>query len=96
MSYLPAQPKKAPKTGEVRNCDACAAIQLQGERPACVAACPMRAIEYGDIDELRARHEGARISDDFPVLSDIGPVFPESIYLIKESMRSDDYDEVKM
>ena len=28
----------------------------QGERPYCVAACSMRCLDYGDIDELRATY----------------------------------------
>jgi anaerobic dimethyl sulfoxide reductase subunit B (iron-sulfur subunit) len=37
-------------------CDLCVELRAAGERPACVAACPMRALEVGPLDELRARH----------------------------------------
>lgn len=37
-------------------CDACIDLRQNGEQPACVAACPMRALEFGPIDELRASH----------------------------------------
>lgn len=43
----------------VRKCDACKQLRDNGEEPACVASCIMRALEFGDIDELRAKHPDA-------------------------------------
>ena len=40
-------------------CDACYQLRALGEQPACVAACPMRALEFGEIDDLRAAHPNA-------------------------------------
>jgi anaerobic dimethyl sulfoxide reductase subunit B (iron-sulfur subunit) len=34
----------------------CADLVERGERPACVAACPMRALDFGEIDELRSKY----------------------------------------
>lgn len=48
-------------------CDACKAFRDNGENPVCVDACPMRAIEFGDIEELRAAH-GEELTSDLPVL----------------------------
>ena len=47
-------------------CDSCKALRADGRNPVCVDACPMRAIEFGDIDELRAAH-GDAVSE-LPVL----------------------------
>ncbi|BAS26236.1 DMSO/selenate family reductase complex B subunit [Limnochorda pilosa] len=44
--------------GRVGKCDGCADLVDQGLNPACVDACPMRAIEFGDVDELRRKHGG--------------------------------------
>ncbi|BAS26232.1 DMSO/selenate family reductase complex B subunit [Limnochorda pilosa] len=44
--------------GRVGKCDGCADLVDQGLNPACVDACVMRAIEFGDIDELRRKHGG--------------------------------------
>ncbi|MBW6496879.1 MAG: dimethylsulfoxide reductase subunit B [Bacteroidales bacterium] len=37
-------------------CDFCADYLEQGKPPACVAACPMRVIDFGELEELRKRH----------------------------------------
>ena len=39
-------------------CDGCAERVSAGLKPICVEACPLRALEFGDIEELRAAHEG--------------------------------------
>lgn len=43
----------------VQKCDTCRALREAGMNPVCVDACPMRAIEFGDMDELRAAHPNA-------------------------------------
>lgn len=48
----------------VDKCDFCKDIVDAGGNPACVEACPMRAMEWGDIEELKARHPDAA----FPIL----------------------------
>ena len=40
-------------------CDTCKALRETGKNPTCVDSCPMRAIEFGDIDELKAAHPDA-------------------------------------
>lgn len=42
--------------GFVDKCDGCMTLREQGELPACVASCPQRVLEFGDIEELRAKH----------------------------------------
>ncbi len=49
-------PQIRPELGIVGKCDACLSIRKNGEENACVSSCPMRALEFGDIDELRAKH----------------------------------------
>lgn len=40
----------------IAKCDLCKELIEGGEEPACVASCLMRTIEYGNIDELRAKY----------------------------------------
>ena len=55
-------PQYSAEEGLVCKCDACIQLRANGEQPACVAACPMRALEFGPVDELRAAHPDA-VSD---------------------------------
>ncbi len=45
--------------GIVQKCDGCVNLTSAGGNPACVDACVMRALEFGDIEELRKKHPGA-------------------------------------
>lgn len=42
--------------GVMSKCDFCLSRLQAGLNPACVDSCPQRAIEYGPIDELRAKY----------------------------------------
>ena len=37
-------------------CDLCADRVAAGEQPVCVAACPFNALEFGELEELRAQY----------------------------------------
>ena len=45
---------------KMRKCDGCVARTSKGGMPVCVEACPERALEFGDIEELRKKHGPAR------------------------------------
>ncbi len=59
-------PRYDAKTGRMTKCDFCRDEREAGRPPACVAACPMRALEFGDLRELEARH-GAGAKDIYPL-----------------------------
>ncbi len=52
-------PKFNEEKGVVTQCNGCVDLTSQGLNPACVDACVMRALEFGDLDELRAKHPEA-------------------------------------
>ncbi|MCS6742335.1 hypothetical protein NOM94_21110, partial [Acinetobacter baumannii] len=45
-----------PETKQMSKCDFCIDLQQKGEQPVCVATCPLGAIQFGPIDELRERY----------------------------------------
>ncbi|AOM83569.1 DMSO/selenate family reductase complex B subunit [Salisediminibacterium beveridgei] len=59
--------------GKVAKCDFCKDLIDEGEDPVCVSACTMRAIEYGDIDELRAKYGTNSSIRYFPELDVTNP-----------------------
>ncbi|MDR0515380.1 MAG: 4Fe-4S dicluster domain-containing protein [Coriobacteriaceae bacterium] len=48
--------------GVVRKCDSCLPLRDKGELPTCVAACPMRALDFGPLDELEKRYGSGLVS----------------------------------
>lgn len=52
--------------GYMTKCDMCQDLQAKGENPACVDACVMRAIEYGELGELRAKYGRVNEVDPLP------------------------------
>ena len=61
-------------TGLSVKCDGCAAWREAGYLPACVEACPYRALDFGDVDELAAKY-GADLVHTLPAIGegDTGP-----------------------
>jgi len=49
----------------VTKCDFCLDLLDAGSPPACVSACSMRALDFGDLSELRKKYGGT--SDVFPL-----------------------------
>jgi anaerobic dimethyl sulfoxide reductase subunit B (iron-sulfur subunit) len=49
-------PQYDPAKQVMTKCDGCLDQVAQGLKPVCVRACPLRAIDFGPIDELRAKY----------------------------------------
>ncbi len=49
-------PKLDTSAHKMLKCDGCVARTSRGMNPVCVESCPERAIEFGDISELRKKH----------------------------------------
>jgi anaerobic dimethyl sulfoxide reductase subunit B (iron-sulfur subunit) len=42
--------------GVITKCNFCEDLLAQGQKPACVDACVMRCLDFGELDELRAKY----------------------------------------
>ncbi len=49
-------PQMNPETKQMSKCDFCIDLQQNGEQPVCVSTCPLGAIQFGPIEELRAKY----------------------------------------
>jgi anaerobic dimethyl sulfoxide reductase subunit B (iron-sulfur subunit) len=72
-----ACPYDAPQYGgigkKMSKCDMCADLRTAGENPACVDACPLRALGWGEMSELRKKYGNINAVDPFPDGSLTGP-----------------------
>ena len=64
-----AAPQYVASLQKVTKCDACAAQRAKGENPVCVDACPSRALDFGDLEELKAKY-GSDLVKDISILPD--------------------------
>ncbi len=58
----------------VVKCDTCRPLREAGGNPVCVDACPMRAIDFGEIAELQEKHGPEGLASELPCL----PAFDET------------------
>ena len=58
----------------VHKCDSCKPLRDAGMNPVCVDACPLRALEFGDLDELKEKHEGEELVDKLAPMPSAGTI----------------------
>lgn len=66
-------PQYNSKTGKAGKCDGCADRVAQGENPACVDACLMRCLQFGDIEQLRKKYGGTAEIKGLPASNATSP-----------------------
>ena len=76
----------------VHKCDACYVLRQNGEQPACVAACPMRALEFGVYDDLIAAHPDA--VDQIAILPDSSQTGPHTLIDARPAALENDFRKV--
>ena len=74
-------PAMLDERGIAGKCDSCKSLRDAGQNPACVDACPMRALDFGDLNELRAKY-GDNLVDELPILP--SPSFTSPSLLVKQ------------
>ena len=53
--------------GVMTKCTFCEDLLAQGQNPACVDACPVRALEFGELDELRQKYGNVDAIEPLPL-----------------------------
>lgn len=77
--------------GKVHKCDSCKDLRDQGQNPACVDACYMRALEWGDLDELKAKH--ANTTKDLPILPKSSITNPSTLISPRQAALQKDFQK---
>lgn len=75
---LEACPYRAPQFGaeadaKMQKCDLCLDRLEEGKQPICVAGCPMRALDAGPLQQLKARYGRAQEAYGFTYSSKVKP-----------------------
>jgi anaerobic dimethyl sulfoxide reductase subunit B (iron-sulfur subunit) len=52
--------------GVMTKCNFCQDLLAQGQNPACVDACPLRALQFGELTELQAKHGVVNAMEPLP------------------------------
>ena len=63
----------AEENAKMQKCDFCVERLTQGLKPICVAACPMRALDAGPLDELMRKYGGVRAAEGLASSTKIEP-----------------------
>jgi anaerobic dimethyl sulfoxide reductase subunit B (iron-sulfur subunit) len=59
--------------GKMSKCTFCEDLLAQRQNPACVAACVMRVLEFGELDELRAKYGALSAIEPLPAANLTNP-----------------------
>lgn len=92
-------PYEAPQYAEDINlivkCDSCKALRDAGMNPVCVDACAMRALDFGELDDLRARY-GDDLVSDIPTLPASDATTPNLVIKARATENADSVREVRL
>ncbi len=61
------------ENARMQKCDLCIERWREDKKPICVDACPMRALDAGPIEELRARYGDIREAEGFDHAEEVAP-----------------------
>lgn len=96
-SCIMSCPYGAPQFDEeaslVVKCDSCKVLREAGMNPVCVDACMMRALDFGEIDELRAKY-GEGLVSELPALGSADATSPNLVIKAAPAALKDDFTEI--
>lgn len=74
----------------VGKCDSCIKLREAGKNPACVDACVMRCLKFGDIEELKAKY-GNDLVNELPILPSASKTNPSLLIKPKNCSLNEDF-----
>ncbi len=77
----------------VQKCDTCSALRENGILPVCVASCPTRALDFGDMEELAAKY-GEGLVSELPCLEPAATTNPNLLMKAHPAALRTDFNEV--
>ena len=77
---------------KIKKCDFCYDYIDQGKPPACVASCPLRALEFGEVNELEKKPDTQREAKNF---ADIKLTQPSVIFKLHPEAKVEKKDKGK-
>lgn len=96
MSACPyGAPQYAEERDLVMKCDSCKQLRDAGMNPVCVDACPMRALDFGETDDLRSRYGEGTVSE-IPCLPSAETTNPNLIMKVKNETQVPEAREVAL
>ncbi len=63
----------AEENAKMQKCDMCIDRLELGKKPICVTGCPMRALDAGPMEELRAKYNAVETAENFTYMEALGP-----------------------
>lgn len=79
----------------VVKCDTCRPLREAGMNPVCVDACPMRALDFGDLDALEERY-GAGLVRELPCMPEAGATNANIAMKAKDLAQTEAFREVAL
>ena len=63
----------AEENAKMQKCDLCIDRLVMDKKPICVSGCPMRALDAGPIDELKAKYKALETAENFTYIESLKP-----------------------
>jgi len=86
-------PKYLAEKDIVGKCDSCYAIRGAGGQPACVAGCPNRALDFGEVEDLKQKY-GTDLVNEIAILPSADKTKPNVLIKAKPAARESGYVEI--
>lgn len=81
--------------GIAGKCDSCKSLRDAGKNPVCVDSCPMRCLDFGDLDQLKAKY-GEDVVNEIPVLPSAAVTRPSILISPKNCALLSNFKEIKI